>query len=217
LLLCQCEPTIGDILHFRESLAKVDDKYPFTVAFGLADTREHCFESAQREYNRLLVLQNSGEVLHFNTIASVALQKDGEMEQDNMRELVRLFRPQRNGELSEVDFLKSTDSLYKEFRLLQASVSSSGSMGRAFEIMVNYVFFLILWCIILYIIGIDPVALFVSIAGIIVGFSFMIGSASSKFFEGVLFIFVRRKCGVTSLLGFRFVICLSLTIVLDEN
>lgn len=171
----------------------MDDKYPFSVTFGLADTREHCFESAQREYYQLLIHQNSGDVLHFDTIAVVALNQDGTMDQEKMKDLVRLFRPSRQGELSEVDFLKSTDSLYKEFRLLQASISNSGSVSRALEIIVNYAFFIVLWCIMLSICGIDPIALFVSLSSFIVGFAFMIGNASSKYFEGILFIFVRRK------------------------
>lgn len=114
------------------------------------------------------------------------------MDEDKMQNLVRLFRPSRQGILSETDFLKSTDSLYKDFRLLQASISNSGSVSRAFEILCNYAFFIVLWCIILYILGIDPLALFVSLSSFIVGFAFMIGSASSKYFEGILFIFVRR-------------------------
>jgi len=173
-------------------LSSVDNEYPFTVAYGLADTREHCFESAQKVYCRLLAHQKSGNVLHFGTIAVVALNNDGTMDQDKMRELVRLFRPNRQGELSEIDFLKSIDSLYKEFRLLQASVSNSGSVDRAFEILVNCCFYIVLWCILLYIVGIDPVELFLSLSGLVVGFSFMIGSAASKYFEGILFILCRR-------------------------
>jgi hypothetical protein len=140
----------------------------------------------------LLLRQNSGDELHFGTIAVVALNKDGTMDEDKMKDLVRLFRPSRQGVLSETDFLKSTDSLYKDFRMLQASISNSGSVGRAFEIICNYAFYIVLWCIILYILGIDPLALFVSLSSFIVGFAFMIGSASSKYFEGILFIFVRR-------------------------
>lgn len=127
----------------------MNDKFPFDQAFGIADTREHCFESAQRLYRRLVVCQSKGIVLHFDKIAAIALNSDGTMDEDKMRELVRLFRPNRKGVLSEVDFLKSIDSLYKEFRLLQASITNSGSMDRAFEIMVNFAFYIVLWCLIL--------------------------------------------------------------------
>lgn len=40
--------------------------------------------------------------------------------------------------------------------------------------------------------GIDPLVLFASISGLVLGFSFMIGSACSKIFEGLLLILLRR-------------------------
>lgn len=189
----QSDPSISDILQFRQRIAAVDDKYPFSTAFGLADTREHCFEKAQQLYYQLLLRQNIGKVLQFDSIAAVALNSDGTMDEDKMKDLVALFRPDRKGALSEMDFLKSIDSLYRDFRLLQAAIDSSGSMDRALEIMVNYAFYIVLWCIILSIVGIDPLALFLSMGSLVIGFSFMVGSAASKYFEGVLFILFRRK------------------------
>ena len=156
----QSDPSISDILQFRQRIAAVDDKYPFSTAFGLADTREHCFEKAQQLYYQLLLRQNIGKVLQFDSIAAVALNSDGTMDEDKMKDLVALFRPDRKGELSEMDFLKSIDSLYRDFRLLQAAIDNSGSMDRALEIMVNYAFYIVLWCIILSIVGIDPLAFF---------------------------------------------------------
>jgi len=47
-------------------------------------------------------------------------------------------------------------------------------------------------CVFLAIIGIDPGALFGALAGVIVGFSFMIGRAASKYFEGMLMVLIRR-------------------------
>ena len=42
----------------------------------------------------------------------------------------------------------------------------------------------------------DPLSLFLSLSSIIFAFAFMIGSASSKYFEGLLFILVRRPYGI---------------------
>lgn len=47
-------------------------------------------------------------------------------------------------------------------------------------------------CITLAAVGIDPLVLFASISGFVLGFAFMIGAACSKYFEGLLLIFVRR-------------------------
>lgn len=170
----------------------MDDRFPFSVAFGPADTRENCIASSQKVYERLL-LRSSSEVLHFNSIAEIAIDKDGNVHKEKLKQLVRLFRPSRDGELGKIEFIKSIDAVYKDFRVLQAAIENSGSVDRAFELMINIVFFSILWCIMLYIVGIDPLALFVSFSSFVVGFSFMVGNASSRYFEGLLFILARRE------------------------
>jgi hypothetical protein len=42
----------------------------------------------------------------------------------------------------------------------------------------------------------DPLSLFLSLSSVILAFAFIIGSASSKYFEGILFILVRRPYGI---------------------
>lgn len=46
----------------------------------------------------------------------------------------------------------------------------------------------------------DPLALFLSLSSVILAFAFMIGPASSKYFEGLLFILVRRPYGIGDLI-----------------
>jgi len=132
------DASIGAILQFKEALTLVDDRYLFSVAFGPADKRESCFESAQSMYERLLLRQGSGDVLSFNTIAKIAVNRDGTMNTQKIKQLIRLFRPSRSGELTPLDFLKSIDAVYKEFRVLQAAIENSGMVDRAFELMVNW-------------------------------------------------------------------------------
>lgn len=134
-------------------------------------------------YDRLLLRQSSGEVLHFNLIAELAINRDGTINSDKMKELVRVFRPDREGILTLIDFLKSIDKVYKDFRLIQASIQNSGTVDRAFEMMVNCIFFTIVGVIILVILRINPLTLIASMSAFIVGFAFMIGGASSKYFE----------------------------------
>jgi len=134
-------------------------------------------------YERLLLRQDSGEVLHFNSIAQIAVNKDDTVNKTKLKELIHLFRPSRDGELTMIDFIKSIDAVYKEFRILQASIENSGTVDRATELMVNWVFYVVLWCIMFWIVGIDPLALLLSFSSFMVGFAFMIGNASSKYFE----------------------------------
>jgi small-conductance mechanosensitive channel len=82
--------------------------------------------------------------------------------------------------------------VYKEAKLLRASVINSEKIDRAFEKAINVVFYTLITFIVLAIFGLNPLTLIVSLTSIIVGFAFMVGPASSKMFEGWLFILIRR-------------------------
>jgi hypothetical protein len=82
-----------------------------------------------------------------------------------------------------VEFISSVDAVYKEMRLLRASIVNSGQLDRASEAIFNTCFYILAACIILAAIGLSPLALFFSFSSIILAFAFMIGSASAKYFE----------------------------------
>jgi small-conductance mechanosensitive channel len=184
---------IADIIQFRQALSFLNTAFPFSLAFGAADTREACITSSEKVFYRLLSNDKDGDyTLRFDTLALLAVQADGNLDEAKLTELVRLFRPNREGILSLVDFAKSIDAVYKNIRLLRANVNNSSRLDGAFERMFHVFFYAILVCICLAILGINPLVLFASISGFILGFSFMIGSACSKIVEGVLLILVRR-------------------------
>lgn len=189
--------SISAILQFRAALTMTYHDCPFSPAFGLADTREHCIESSQIVYKRLLQRQgDSDAVLDFDTIALLATTEDGDIDKDKMKELIRLFRPERDGTLTMVDFVKSVDAVYKRLRLLSASIENAGQIDHAAEQILNWIFYTIVAIIIVTILGFDPLAMFLSLSSIIVGFAFMIGNASSRYFEGILFVLARRPYGI---------------------
>ena len=80
---------------------------PFSVAFGPASTREECIESAERVYHRLLLSTPERKILSFDTLALLAVHKDGTLDEEQLKELIRLFRPERDGNLTLLDFAKS--------------------------------------------------------------------------------------------------------------
>jgi hypothetical protein len=82
------------------------------------------------------------QVLPFETMALLALSDEG-LDQQKAKNLVKLFRPDRDGSLTMLDFVKSIDSVYKEFRMLQASIENSSQIDRAFENIFNVVFYVI--------------------------------------------------------------------------
>jgi len=79
----------------------------------------------------------------------IALQEDGTIDHSKAKSLVKVFRPDRDGCLSILDFAKSVDAVYKEFRLLQASIENSTQIDRAFENIVNIIFYTIVVTIIM--------------------------------------------------------------------
>ena len=64
--------------------------------------------------------------------------------------------------------------------------------SHSFEWIFNFVFYVVIGVIVMSVLGLDPLALFVSISTFVLAFSFMISRASSNYFEGLLFILCRR-------------------------
>jgi hypothetical protein len=187
--------SIASVLKFRNALAFINDRYPFSYQFGPAATREDCIESCQDVYQKLL-LQPGGmenQLLRFETLALIATSAEGQIDQAKAKDLVRVFRPDRQGNLSVLDFIKSVDVVYKELRFLQASIENSSQIDKSFENLVNVVFYAIVISFILSQLGFDPFSLFLSLSSVVLAFAFAIGSASAKYFEGLLFILVRIR------------------------
>jgi hypothetical protein len=114
------------------------------------------------------------------------------MDQAKLKELIRLLRPDRDGNLTLLDFVKSVDSVYKEVKLLRATIMNSEKIDLALERFINILFYVLTTCTIVSQLGYNPLTLFISLSSIILAFAFMIGSAASKMCEGWLFILIRR-------------------------
>ena len=164
-------------------MAQLGRPFPFGYSFGRAATREECIESAQNTYLRLLAETPGETSLSFNVLALVALQSDGTLVSEKIRDLSRVFRPSRKGDLTLLNFCKSVDSVYKELRLLRASVRNAQKIDNSFERIFNIVFYTIILCVGLALLGLNPLALFLSLSSFALAFSFMISRASSNYFE----------------------------------
>ena len=94
------------------------------------------------------------------------------------------------------------DVVYREMKLLRASVRNSQKIDKTFERVFNILFYIFIAVIILYVFRLDPVSIFLSLSSIVLAFSFMISTASSKYVEGLMFILYRRPydIGVSSLI-----------------
>eukprot|EP00569_Conticribra_weissflogii_P014890 CAMPEP_0171391814 /NCGR_PEP_ID=MMETSP0880-20121228/1528_1 /TAXON_ID=67004 /ORGANISM="Thalassiosira weissflogii, Strain CCMP1336" /LENGTH=1734 /DNA_ID=CAMNT_0011904567 /DNA_START=216 /DNA_END=5420 /DNA_ORIENTATION=+ len=184
--------TIKDILQFRQAISLMDDKYPFTPAFGQASTRAICVDSSDSLYDRLLESTPDKSLLPFETLSQIAYDNKGNLMRDKAKALIRLFRPDRRGYLTKLDFVSSIDTVYKDLRLFRASLANSSTIDDSFESIMNVLTAILAICGILLIIGFNQWKAVSSLAAFLVSFSFMFGAASSKYFEGILLIFVRR-------------------------
>lgn len=185
--------SIDGILQFKQTLAFMDLAYPFSMAFGLADTRENCVQSAEEIYKCLSRGSPKFETLQFETLSAIARSPGThEMDETRLKELVKVFRPERDGSLDLLGFVRSIDQVYKDLRLLRASIRTSSQIDHAFEAIINVGFYFIVACLVLVSWGIDPLTVFLSFSSVILAFTFAIGTASSQYFTGVVFILARN-------------------------
>ena len=92
--------------------------------------------------------------LPFSVFSVLAIDEDGHLIDAKIKSLIRLFRPDREGKLSRLDFTKSVDTVYKELRLLRASIANSAQIDIAFEKIVNSFFYFFLVIVAVTILGI---------------------------------------------------------------
>jgi hypothetical protein len=134
----QSKATVRDIVQFRKAASYMGDKYPFSHAFGPAKTREMCVQSSQEVYDRLMISASDCPALPFSLLSILAMDEKGELVEAKIKSLIRLFRPDREGRLSRLDFVKSIDTVYKQLRLLRASIANSGEICSFFIFEVDY-------------------------------------------------------------------------------
>jgi hypothetical protein len=82
-------------------------EYPFSVQFGRVNSRDACAASAAIVYDRLVGSQSiESNNLKFSTLAIVASSSSGKVKREEMKNLVEIFRPNKDKELTLVDFIR---------------------------------------------------------------------------------------------------------------
>ncbi len=95
------------MLHVRRAVEFINGDYPFSPSFGSATTREECAKASQNLFDKLL--KKDEHVLTFDVLGKIARHLDGTNDRKKIMELVKLFRPNRKGEITKLDFVKSID------------------------------------------------------------------------------------------------------------
>jgi hypothetical protein len=199
--------SLNAIVQFGSSVGILESSYPFGQAFGKAETRHQVVECAQQVYVELLVLQQNLDLrnvyscaggldptttLKFHTLSIIAMDDLGNLDMKMAKELINVFRPTREGDISLVEFVKSVDTVYKEIRKLRASIANDGKVNAGAEKLINVIFYFLLSCGLLAALGIDPLIIFGGLATFIISFSFCFSGACSDYLKGLLFILAQR-------------------------
>lgn len=185
-------PTIHDILQFQKALAFLEDSHPFGLSFGPAFSRDSCIKSSKALYKGLLALTPESTTLHFDVIGVLAYNVDGSFDGMKAKELVKLFRPNKNDEISLLAFVQSCDSAYKKLRFLRASIANSTLIDKVLENFFNGVFSVCLALGVMTILKMNPWTLLVSMSTILVSFAFAFGPSLATIVEGCIMIAIRR-------------------------
>jgi hypothetical protein len=148
-------------LKFRQAVVQLETDFPFSRSFGIADTREKCVLNAQRAFERLRLKSPTEGVLSFEILAQIALDHHtGALDEDRITDLIRVFRPDADGNVTLLDFARSVDVVYKDLRMLRASITNSQKIDRSIKTVINIVFFGFLVVVILSQTGYDPLKIF---------------------------------------------------------
>lgn len=130
-----------------------------------------------------MLLNPDKHKLQFETISLSALREDGTMDEKKAKMLVKVFRPDRDGELSLIDWVKSVDKIYKNIRIFRAALQNSAQIDQAFSTIIDIAFFFVLFLVFLQILSFNPLQVFLTLSGVFLSFAFMFGSAASSYFN----------------------------------
>ena len=101
--------------------------YPFSSAFGLADTRQNSVKSTARVFEGLLRRQSEKNVLEFSTLSDIVVNSDGSIDREKLKKLVKVLRPNKDKQLTLVDFTRSVDNVYRELKTLSAGIRNAAA------------------------------------------------------------------------------------------
>ena len=181
-----------DILRFRRALSFFGDTYPFGQEYGPASTRDESIESSHTLYGRLLRRAPQKSVLPFETLAALALDKDGKEDVAKLNFLRKRFRPDAANNLSLFAFVQSCDTIYKKLRFFKASFDNASVISNVLERIINALFFFLLLLVLLALVKVNPSTVLLPATSVLVSLSFALGASISKYVEGIFLIAVRR-------------------------
>jgi hypothetical protein len=100
---------ISAVSQFRHSMKVLKDRFMFGTPFGETSSRENLVINAQKLFQTLRGLDEESEEtmeISFDVLALAAIDDHGNLDEVALKELIRILRPDRNGKLKLLDFVK---------------------------------------------------------------------------------------------------------------
>jgi hypothetical protein len=184
----------NEIIEFQQALAVVTKPYFLSSAFGPVESRDECTKSAELLFRRLLrIMADGDDTVNLNKMTEWMYKGCHKPEEkQNAADLIDLLSPDKEGCVCLVAFVAAIDTIYRKLRLLENSVNNHSHVDKSYEKVMNFIFYFLIGCVALAILGVDPFVFILSISTLLVSFAFMIGSGVSQQFEGILLVLARQ-------------------------
>ena len=197
----EIEVSLSALVQYNCSIKILDSFYLFSYPFGYCFDRCSVLKNSQRLYSELTIESSDNAPLHFRTLALASMDKAGKLDEQELKDLIYVFRPNRDGTISMIDFCKSIDTVYKEIRKLRASIANESRMNVGAETGINCIFYAMLVLVALFIVGEiaghdndveEILVIFGALFAATIPFAFCFGRALGDFVIGISFILVQR-------------------------
>lgn len=131
--------------------------------------------------------------ISFDSLCQVAKLSDDSTDKSKVTILSELFCPSRKGQVSKLDFIKSTDSIYKTALLLIAKMDNFSQIHHAIEGITNVVFYTIALISVPCVFGADVNTLVLTLLGTLVNFTLVVCFTSAEYFKGIMRVVTRTS------------------------
>lgn len=102
----QLAATTEDISAFHRALNVLESEFPFSVGFGLVDSRQSCLDASKAMFERLHSRQDTKcDFIFVNEILAALSWNNGKTDELKKEELLHLLRPDKSGKLSQLDLV----------------------------------------------------------------------------------------------------------------
>jgi len=175
-------------LRFRsggQCVDKIMDLGASTSVGKLGTTREDFIDASQTIYERL-ALRYSETELGFQSICDVAKITDDSSDRSKVKTLADLFYTSQQGRISKLEFVKSTDSIFKATTLLAENVRNTVGICQGVDDVANAIVFTIAAILAPSILGVDINTLLLALLCISIAFVSTLYVTSAETFKAIL-------------------------------